>query len=644
MTLILTTMVRNEEKALPRLLRSVANIVTHVALTDTGSTDNTLRVAREVCAELGLVLSIAEHPWRDFGHNRTLNLVHGRSVAMGLDAPLDSSYLLLLDADMEVPPGVVPLEEYPDVGMLAQCDGQATWWNVRIIRASVPATYVGRTHEYISHSAPMVKINWFTIDDHCDGGCRSDKFERDERLLRLDLAEKNDARSMYYLAQTLKCLGRKNEAKELYLRRAQYEDFPEEAYMARAEASRCADGDEADMLALKAYASRPQRVETLAEVAQRACDRGEHKFALWLADIGGNTPFPKDETLYIGASAYRWVFPYVNMVSSYYAGDHERGMRACEELHFVKGSPYAQVALDNVLFYAKQINGTRRPLPFTPPDGFAPASPCLKKLSTGWIGIIRAVNYKISAEGYFPLIAGGWADSSRPITTRNHVVWYDDDFNLMRVQEMFSPKGSNPQSQIVGFEDQRIVAVDQHQMVMAGVRCDCSPVGVPELWESTWDLQTGQYVCGRKISKGANVEKNWLPVEDGYLYGHNPITFVDCDGEFKHSVSSSIDLSGFRGSSAPIDYKGGKLYLVHEVSHRGRRTYLHRFVYAEKDWSQITISRPFYMEQLCMESCFSINATDMGIVMSCAFEDSRIYTITVAHEELYLMLDQGTKA
>lgn len=638
--LILTTMVRNEEKALPRLLRSVAGIVTHVALTDTGSTDNTIQVARDVCKELGLQLDVTEHQWRDFGHNRTLNLAHGRSVAMGIpDVQLCDCYLLLLDADMEVPPGVKPLEDYPDVSMIPQNDGQATWWNVRVIRASVPATYVGRTHEYISHSGPVEKIDWFTINDHCDGGCRSDKFERDERLLRLDLAEKNDARSMYYLAQTLKCLGRKNEAKEMYLRRAQIEDFPEEAWMARAEASRCAEGDEADMLALKAYVTRPKRAEPLAEMARRACDRGEHQFALWLTNIGKEIRMPVDETLYLGTSAYKWDFPYVESISSYYVHDLDRGLDACEYLHFTKGSPYSQMALDNVLFYVKQLNGKRRPLPFTPPEGFAPASPCLRKLSVGWVGIIRAVNYRISAEGHFPLIAGGWANPSRPITTRNHVVWYDEDFNLLRTQEMFSPKGTNPNASIVGFEDQRIVAVDEYRMVMAGVRCDCSPVGHPELWESTWNLQTGEYVSGRKLSQGNNIEKNWLPVEGGYLYGHAPsITFVDHDGEFKNSVTSPLDLSGFRGSAAPIPYKGGWLYIVHEVSHRGRRTYLHRFVLAKNDWSSLHISQPFYMEKLCMESCFSINSTDMGIVLSCAYEDSSIYTITVSHEEVYLLL------
>jgi hypothetical protein len=46
--LILTTMVREESRTLPRLLRSAAGVVDHVALTDTGSRDDTLAVAEAI--------------------------------------------------------------------------------------------------------------------------------------------------------------------------------------------------------------------------------------------------------------------------------------------------------------------------------------------------------------------------------------------------------------------------------------------------------------------------------------------------------------------------------------------------------------------------------------------------------------------
>jgi len=643
---ILTTMVKNEHVALPRLLRSAAQVCTHVALTDTGSTDDTVSVAETVCRELGLQLFVDRQPWEDFGRSRTRNLEHGRRVAASIGDP-KNCYLLLMDADMEVPPGTSPRDELPALGMMAQCDGRAVWWNIRVLRADVPASYVGRTHEYISHASVMTSLDWFQIDDHCDGGCRADKFERDERLLRLDLAEKNDSRSMFYLGQSLQNLGRKNEAKELYDRRAPLMDFPEESWMARLEASRCATGPEQDARAWEAYVTRPWRAEPLADIARRASDAGKHHVAIGVAEIGKKIPFPATESLYCSRDVYQWAFRYVEMISSFYIGDMERGAAACEYLHLTPGTPHSQLAINNGIFYARPIPGERKPLPFVPPAGYAPASPCLLRTPEGWIGLIRAVNYRISPEGYFPLIAGGWADTDRPIMTRNFLVRYDSSWNSIgEPLELVAPRGCNPKACIVGYEDQRIVRFDADVIVTAGVHCDDSPVGQPELWESTWDIRTGQQIKARKLSQGNNIEKNWLPFQGGYVYGHSPaLTLLDGDGLNPVQVPLDLNLNDFRGSAAPIPYRGGYLYMVHEVGMMPRRTYVHRLVWGLTGWNNLTVSRPFLLHgQPCMESCFSINAGPDGLVLSCAREDAEIYTITVPFDIVDGLIDKGTKA
>jgi hypothetical protein len=207
----------------------------------------------------------------------------------------------------------------------------------------------------------------------------------------------------------------------------------------------------------------------------------------------------------------------------------------------------------------------------------------------------------------------------------------------------------NPQALIVGYEDQRIVFCGEDRLVTAGVHCDDSPIGQPELWEATWDLVTGTLTKGRKLSKGDACEKNWLPLPTGgYLYGHWPTTLVDRDGQNPTpvAINLNLNLTGFRGSAAPIPYQGGYLYVVHEVSARGRRTYLHRFVHVKSGrWDGMRISRPFLLRgQPCMESCFSINTTPRGVVLSCAFEDREIYTITTPDDVVTTMLNEGTKA
>ena len=58
-------MVRNESKILARCVESLAPC-DQVLVVDTGSDDDTVAIAKK----LGCL--VAEHQWRDFGHNRSL--------------------------------------------------------------------------------------------------------------------------------------------------------------------------------------------------------------------------------------------------------------------------------------------------------------------------------------------------------------------------------------------------------------------------------------------------------------------------------------------------------------------------------------------------------------------------------------------
>lgn len=84
--------------------------------------------------------------------------------------------------------------------------------------------YEGATHEYLTTDQPerAADLDALVIEHFADGGSRSDKFERDARLLRADLErDPGNARAVFYLAQTMRDLGSTEEAVELYRRRAQ---------------------------------------------------------------------------------------------------------------------------------------------------------------------------------------------------------------------------------------------------------------------------------------------------------------------------------------------------------------------------------------------------------------------------------------
>ena len=43
---------------------------------------------------------VHEHPWKNFGHNRTLSVEAAQQTLAELGFPLSNTYFLLLDADM----------------------------------------------------------------------------------------------------------------------------------------------------------------------------------------------------------------------------------------------------------------------------------------------------------------------------------------------------------------------------------------------------------------------------------------------------------------------------------------------------------------------------------------------------------------
>jgi tetratricopeptide (TPR) repeat protein len=313
--------VRDEAAVIERCLASCRDLIDRWVICDTGSVDDT--PARIERALAGVPGELHHHEWVDFGHNRTevLRLARGRA-----------DHLLLLDADwtVEVAPGA--LEDLTADSYMVRHAGAVEFHNKRIVAGRLDWRYVGATHEYITcpDERTCERLDAVTIHVHAVGGSQG-RWERDLELLA---RQPDDPRSAFYYAQTLRDLGRTEEARAAYERRATMGGWEEEVYCALHEAGTLAGWPDAVDLLTAAWERRPQRLEAVYDlsVALRLHDRhhAAHRFTSLAAGLA-ELPVPADD-LHVAPWVYRWGLLFEYAITAYWIGDHVASIAACDAL------------------------------------------------------------------------------------------------------------------------------------------------------------------------------------------------------------------------------------------------------------------------------------------------------------------------
>jgi len=252
MIICLSMIVKNESQIILRCLNSTLSIINFLVISDTGSTDQTSTIIENWAKENNILYSINNERFQNFAHNRnrvfeqTINFLQDNNV------DLTQTYILLLDADMvlKVNDKEILSTLNKDYYLLAQYDNHLTYYNVRLIRASRKWLCRGITHEFWTFGNDEHYegdyLSQLVIDDHCDGGCKSDKFDRDIRLLKLGLEELKLhpdsyllARYYFYLALTYQYHSDYKEAIEWYEKRIALPIFSQERFYAIFSIARC---------------------------------------------------------------------------------------------------------------------------------------------------------------------------------------------------------------------------------------------------------------------------------------------------------------------------------------------------------------------------------------------------------------------
>jgi glycosyltransferase involved in cell wall biosynthesis len=660
--LCLSSIVKSESARIERMLKSVLPYISCWAITDTGSTDDTVTKIEKFFADAGVPGRISHCEFIDWSQARNFALADARAMG-GFD------YILLVDADMEL--GALDKTwasnlTAPVYGMYQRA-GAVVYNNTRLVSVQDKGVYRGCTHEYYDSAmvdtVPPTKAGFL---DHADGANRPNKFKRDIKLLKEGLRkEPANARYMYYLAQSFRDAGRPNDAATWYKRRVEAGGWDEEVWSAQQNYAQC-------LLELKneagfirnmqiAYNLRPSRPETLFDLAKHFREKGENHTSLLYSKPGMDIP-PSKDSLFVNDYMQQCGLKDEYAICAFYdPAERENGFKVCNELT-LKAGPYGasrDLARTNIYHYMDKLPAFETKLiNFQAPEGWTAMNPSVTQHDDKLFVIIRCVNYKMDLMGrYFisdkPM---GELNAENPIRTRNFLARLNDDLDIVGAPVEVLPPGNSPAplfGAVIGFEDMRLFSFRGDLCISACVR----EMNVEGMCEQViarierGDSDNPRYLTDvkRMVRTLRLYEKNWMPIEP-YADHNGPLRFlyrlgevVDHSGQTIAKVDVPYDVGNLSGGSQVICFQGKRLCLVHEarfIPGTQVRYYSHRFVSMDPGFKILKITKPFVFEDKEIEfaagMCWHPSTSD--IVISYGHKDSSARIGKINHKAIERML------
>ncbi len=211
MDLSVCLIVRNEQKNLDRVLRSVGPVPNEIILTDTGSTDGTVELAKDLNAK------VSHFTWcDDFAAARNFCF----SQASG-------DWIFWIDADEELLPDSLDelcrclsredvfayLVLRQDLDDLSRPNLYTEMWQPRLFRNHQDIHLLGRIHEHFQPSLPELATQRGQVVDTCQvrirhygyaGPQKTEKLQRSLKLVDLELQERPG--QLYYQIELFRTL------------------------------------------------------------------------------------------------------------------------------------------------------------------------------------------------------------------------------------------------------------------------------------------------------------------------------------------------------------------------------------------------------------------------------------------------------
>lgn len=323
MTICLSMIVKNEAHCISKCLESIKSFIDYWIICDTGSTDNTEEVIRK-CLN-GIPGEIHNHEWEDFATNRNKALQLSKNKA---------DYTFIIDADDQLITTNNPFQNLDALSYkILFHHGSIQYYRTQLIHNSINCKYVGILHEYLEtpHGIDAKTLSDCHIH-YGAAGARSknpDKYLHDAEIFEKALAKNpNNARNVFYCAQSFRDANRLTKALTYYIKRSEMGGWHEEIYVSLLEAAKLTerirpfDSQTVEAAYLRAFNFYPKRSEALYHLTVYCRNRKFYDKAYFYSRIGISISRPI-EGLFLETACYEWQLSDELAIACFYIGRKE---------------------------------------------------------------------------------------------------------------------------------------------------------------------------------------------------------------------------------------------------------------------------------------------------------------------------------
>lgn len=332
-TVCLNMIVKNESEVITRCLKSVMPLIDTWVIVDTGSTDGTQKIIKDVLKKIPGELH--ERPWVNFGHNRQEALLLCKGKA---------DYIIFMDADdkLTFADDFIMPDLTKDFYAIPSYDNGNEYWFPRIVKTDLEWFWEGVVHEDLlckhdSTGVPLPGIKYIYIHDGARGK-DPNKALKDIKLLEEDIKlHPENSRNYFYLARSYVSANQPAKALEWFKKRAEMQGSKEEIFysammIGHLQHTLNFDSKTVEDSFFKSYLIRPHRAEPLYYLACKLCERNEYEKSYEILNSALELPSEITDYMYFEKWIYDYGMLYQLALCALQTQRYQKGIECCEKL------------------------------------------------------------------------------------------------------------------------------------------------------------------------------------------------------------------------------------------------------------------------------------------------------------------------